>query len=361
MRHSWTQVAVLLSTTLLSTPLLSTPLSAQEQGNGPALMVRGEAHEQLDRLAGTWKTQSVMRFNGQEFIEEGTETYEWIEPTRVWLRKEVSSDDHPILGEMNGFEYWSYDADAGEYVNYWFDNQSPETFSHRGTWADENRLVMTGMIVWKGREMHLKNVLEFDGPDRFVWRHSQSWDMDDAFEERSTVVYTRTQTAATGALTTYREHLASLTNGIWITSNASYRDEDGGIDEYGMAYTLQPSGVSATGCLWVIRDGQPDGIAWQFLLAWDPDRQAGMVYQSNAAGFVAKGYMEARGPGEPELVQRLWAPDGTVTRIGHVERMDGTDRRVSQSLEWSYGSWSTRRSYTWVRERDRSGPCQPVR
>lgn len=343
-------------------------LASQEASAAPARMERGEAHRLLDRLVGTWRTHHVLRFNGEEFVDEDTETYEWVEPTRVWLRKQVRSLDHPIVGEMNGFEFWSYDDQAEEYVNYWFDNQSPETFPHRGGWTDDDTLEMNGMIVWRGRDLHLRNVLEFDGPDRFTWRHFQSWDTDDAFEERSVVEYTRAGSASesggsglsdgTDALREYREHLRSITDGVWIASNAEYQAEDGGIDSYGMAYALQPSGLSATGCLWIQRNGEPQGVAWQFIMAWDPGRQAGLVYQSNAAGMVAIGYMEDLGPGRPELVQQLWSPDGSVTRIGHTERMDGPDRRVSRSLEWVDGGWSPRRAYTWVRTAGAANACQ---
>lgn len=323
-------------------------------------MVWSEGHERLDRLAGTWRTERVTRFNGRESTSEGVESYSWADPTRVWLRREVSETAHPVLGRMNGFELWSWDDRASEYVHYWFDNQSPEAFPHKGRWVDEDTLVLTGHVEWRGRDLYLKEEFHFDGPDRFTRTNAMSWDTDDAFVENGSTVYTRL--SATGSdpeRGAYMAHLASLTDGIWLTSNARYQEEDGGIDRYGMAYTLHPGGLAATGCLWQEQDGTVTGVPWQFFMAWDPIQRAGIIYQSSPNGLVAMGYERPGSADWPELVQEMWTPDGTMLRVGHFEELDGPDRRISRSVGWSDGDWHPRRSYTWVRSRDASHPCTP--
>ena len=155
----------------------------------------------------------------------------------------------------------------------------------------------------------------------------------------------------------WKAHLADLTEGTWITSNAEYQEEDGGLDAFGMDYTLLPGGLSARGCLWSERDGVVAGVAWDFFMGWDPVEEAGLVYQSSPWGAVAIGHLRAPTPDVPELVQDLVQPNGVVLRIGHFERMDGPDRRVSRSVNLVDGEWIPRRGYTWVRHRDRESPC----
>ncbi len=156
-----------------------------------AKMEREPAQEKLGKFAGTWKTRQTINFGGEEATVEDIETYSWMEPTGVWLMKQVTMADHPIIGPMNGVELWAYDARTDEIVRYWFDSQSTESFPNRGNWTDDSTLLMTGMIVWEGRNMYLKNIYAFDGPDKFVWTHYQSWDTDDSFVERARFEYTR--------------------------------------------------------------------------------------------------------------------------------------------------------------------------
>ncbi len=154
-------------------------------------MERVPAQEKLGRFAGTWETRQTLHFGGEQATVEDVETYSWMEPTGVWLMKQVTRVDHPIMGAMNGVELWAFDARTDEIVRYWFDNQSTESFPNRGKWTDDTTLLMTGMIVWKGRKMYLKNIYSFDGPDKFVWTHYQSWDTNDDFVEKGRFEYTR--------------------------------------------------------------------------------------------------------------------------------------------------------------------------
>ncbi len=127
------------------------------RGMEPAL-----AREQIGRFVGTWQSRSEQNFRGEHIVVEAIEEFSWLEPTRVWLVKHVSKEDHPIIGPMNGIDLWAYDAKIDGVVNYWFDNQSAEVFPHRGEWTDANTLTMTGMIVWEGREMRMKMCTSFE-------------------------------------------------------------------------------------------------------------------------------------------------------------------------------------------------------
>lgn len=161
------------------------------------------------------------------------------------------------------------------------------------------------------------------------------------------------------AIETWKEELEAMAGGVWIASNADYAEADGaeGPDEYGMAFAVQPGGLSATGCLWGERDGELVAVYWRLFQGWDPTRNAGLFYQSHPAGIVGIGYGEDGGPDEPHVVQDFRQPDGTMGRVGHFERWDGPDTRVSRSVDWSGTEWTPRRQYTWVRVRDRESPC----
>lgn len=155
---------------------------------------------------------------------------------------------------------------------------------------------------------------------------------------------------------TWKKDLRAMADGVWITSNAEYLEEDGGTEEYGLGWTLQPGGLAMTGCLWGERAGTVQ-VYWRFFQGWDPVRRAGLVYQLHPAGIVGMGYLEEREPGEPGLIQDFRAPDGTMSRTGHIEEWDGPDRRVTRSVDWTGTGWEPRRHYVWVRNRERESPC----
>lgn len=154
----------------------------------------------------------------------------------------------------------------------------------------------------------------------------------------------------------WKEELQAITGGVWVASNAEYAEADGP-DEYGMAFTLEPGGLSATGCLWGEREGELVAVFWRMFQAWDPTRNAGLFYQSHAAGIVGIGHLEDRGQDEPDLVQDFRQPDGTMSRVGHFERWEGPDTRVSRSVDWTGAEWTPRREYTWRRVSDRESRC----
>ena len=151
--------------------------------------------------------------------------------------------------------------------------------------------------------------------------------------------------------------LANMTDGAWMTSNADYLEEDGGVDTYGMALELAPGGLAAVGCLWGEANGKVVGVYWQFFQAWDPVAEKGMIYQSGPSGAIAIGHLDPQAEDEPELIQTMVGPDGSRVDVAHHERWTDADTRVGGSLEWVGGEWVPRRNYTWVRERNRDTPC----
>lgn len=155
----------------------------------------------------------------------------------------------------------------------------------------------------------------------------------------------------------WKKTLGNMTDGAWITSNHAYQTEDGGIERYGLDLELQPGGLAASGCLWGEPAGGEPAVFWRFFEAWDPVREAGFVYQSHSAGLVAFGYLEDRGPDEPQLTQDLRLPDGTINKTGHFETWEGTDTHVTRSVDFVEGEWATGRTYSWTRDRDRRSPC----
>jgi len=161
---------------------------------------------------------------------------------------------------------------------------------------------------------------------------------------------------AAGDIEEWKAELQRIAGGVWIASNAEYAGIDGS-DEYGMAFTVEPGGLSAAGCLWGEQDGELVAVFWRMFQAWDPTREAGFFYQSHPAGIIGIGTLEDRGPDEPGLIQDFRQPDGTMGRTGHFERWDGPDRRVTRSVDWSGSEWTPRREYTWVRVRDRESRC----
>ncbi len=89
--------------------LISSPTLPQDK---PPVrgMQHASAREHIGRFVGTWQSRSEQDFRGEHIVVEAIEEFSWLEPTRVWLVKHVSKEDHPIIGPMNGIDLWAYDA-----------------------------------------------------------------------------------------------------------------------------------------------------------------------------------------------------------------------------------------------------------
>lgn len=138
--------------------------------------------------------------------------------------------------------------------------------------------------------------------------------------------------------------------GLWITDNAEYLEEDGGIDAYGIEWTAGFSATSMTGRLFGLRDGEETGTYWQFRTFWHPGTGEVRVYQFGADGTVGMGTLEIRdSDGAEILVQDFYRPDGGSYRTRHVTLVDG-DREQGTSENWVDGAWETGRRYVWYRQ-----------
>ncbi len=80
-----------------------------------------------------------------------------------------------------------------------------------------------------------------------------------------------------------------------------------------MRYEPALGGVSATGCLWGVREDRKQ-VYWHFIYAWDPVAERAFLYQSGGDGRVGIGT--------------------------HVR-----------------SAWQPRRTYTWIRGRAETAPC----
>ncbi len=172
-------------------------------------------------------------------------------------------------------------------------------------------------------------------------------------------------TAQPVGLERYREDLERRTRdgSWWWTSNEAYRDQDGaGAPEaYGMRLWTAPGGISATGCLWSIRDGQPAGVAWHFQQGWDGSQGRPFVYQAHSSGTgTGFGYVGALGDDTGTVEQDFWWTDGTTSQSRHEDSWINEDTRAGASLAWRDGAWEPNRTYTWERRRGGTVPCGPV-
>ncbi len=160
----------------------------------------------------------------------------------------------------------------------------------------------------------------------------------------------------TFGLAAYKADLANQSDGWWLTSNAAYRDSDGGTTAYAIRYRLLPGGVAATGCLWGVRESRVVGPFWTFLRGWAPAESAAFFYQTSPAGATGFGWQRLTGPSTAEVIQTFTLPDGSTSRQRHDSRAAG-DTLHDASFEHRDGQWVSRRSYTWVRQRGGDTPC----
>jgi len=140
-------------------------------------------------------------------------------------------------------------------------------------------------------------------------------------------------------------------SGIWITDNSAYREEDGGIEAYGIEWKKGIGGMSVVGRLFSLRDGEELATHWEFRSFWHPVEKVAKAYQFGADGTLGQGDAHpGPDPGSMIVEQTFAAPDGTVTRIRHETRTEG-DHETGRSLNWIDGQWQPRRTYTWILQR----------
>lgn len=155
----------------------------------------------------------------------------------------------------------------------------------------------------------------------------------------------------------WRAALAHDSAGVWIASNATWRDEDGGTERYGLDWSVSPGESAGTGCLWGERDGDVT-VHWRFHRLWDPLAERGLVYQISPAGAIATGSMDPLHP-ELELIQTLVQPGGARLEIRHLQTSEGADVHLDRSFHRTAPDqpWQEARSYRWERRHDVPSPC----
>ena len=119
------------------------------------------------------------------------------------------------------------------------------------------------------------------------------------------------------ALEAYRNELASLASegSWWRASNASYTEQDGNAaDAYGTRFWLDPGGLSAGGCLWSIREGEPVAVHWTFHQGWDFSRGQPFYYQAHTSGTgTGMGWETHRAPGVSVMSRRFVGRTGAAS------------------------------------------------
>ena len=171
--------------------------------------------------------------------------------------------------------------------------------------------------------------------------------------------------ASAAALDDFRVHLERMSRdgSWWWTSNDAYREADGaaGADAYGVRFWPDPGELSASGCLWAIREGSPPAVVWTFHEGWDPVAGRAFVYQSHTSGAGAgMGHRMEPSQGAGVVEQDFRWSDGSTQRIRHEVRWPDDDVHVGASLTWADGAWVADRSYTWERRSGGDMPCGPV-
>ena len=162
----------------------------------------------------------------------------------------------------------------------------------------------------------------------------------------------------TDRLEAWRHRLARIAPGAWIASNATWQEEDGGTERYGLDWELLPGGVGARGCLWG-EGGQTRTVHWEFSQYWDPLVGEGVIVQTGGAGAIALGRIDPLAPESEMMVQTMVQPDGARFEIGHTTEMAGPDTRIDRSFRRAVGAteWTPGRSYTWERRAGVEAPC----
>lgn len=173
----------------------------------------------------------------------------------------------------------------------------------------------------------------------------------------------RSQTALP-ELEAYRSDLEYSTRdgSWWWTSNVEQARSANEPEAFGMRTWNDAGGISASGCLWTIRDGRPDAVVWIFHQGWDGVEKRPFFYQSHATGQgTGMGRLTAREGDTTEMVQDFWWSNGAHQRTKHRSTRLDEDTYVGESLTWTDGQWRADRTYTWERRPTTSPlPCGPA-
>ena len=156
----------------------------------------------------------------------------------------------------------------------------------------------------------------------------------------------------------WRERLGALAPGVWVASNATWQEEDGGVERFGLDWVLLPGGLAARGCLWGER-GESRMVFWEFSQYWDPIAEEGVLVQTGPGGALALGRVDPLVPEREIVVQTMVPPRGPRFEIGHTTETEGADVRIDHSFRRNPGAteWTPGRTYRWERHPEAGAPC----
>lgn len=155
---------------------------------------------------------------------------------------------------------------------------------------------------------------------------------------------------ATPAPQWYLDDIAFLTRdgGRWAADNSQYQGDDDPFDAYviewkaGYAYSM-------SGRLFGLKDGEETGDFWEMFQYWDPGKGEAVVTQFGFGKAVGLGRAWVE-DGVSMSEQRFYAPDGSISGIGHKARNPDANTHVTESFDIVDGAWKPRRTYTWKRQ-----------
>jgi hypothetical protein len=121
---------------------------------------RGEHHQKLDFFVGEWATTDTIPPGqmGPGGVAHGKSGFKWTLGD-LWL-VQTYAGDMPGMGHYEGRGMITWDAEAGDYVVYWFDNFGARISIYRGKFVDENTMVFGGEGEMQGMKYY----------DRLTWK-----------------------------------------------------------------------------------------------------------------------------------------------------------------------------------------------
>lgn len=142
-------------------------------------------------------------------------------------------------------------------------------------------------------------------------------------------------------------------DGIWVTDNAPYKNEQEPFDAYGMEWEWGLGKSSLKGRLYCIQNGKDVGTVWQFLNFWDPELQQQRMIQIGSNGILGQGSIELQDDGSTKSSEKFTGPGGRAFEVGHHSWFENGEMHT-QSFDIADGKWSKRRFYVWKQ------PTQPT-
>lgn len=149
-----------------------------------ALMERTDGHRRLDFLLGDWTHEETQTILDRETTVCSSSRYAWL-PGDVWLRGEATIRGLPGIDVMRGWLQITYDQEADEVVQLWYDNQSSILFVSRGEWLSDDRLVLEGSHEWGGTTRHRRVIYTVISEDEFTREYLVSTDGGETYARRS--------------------------------------------------------------------------------------------------------------------------------------------------------------------------------